>query len=114
MITRKNRGIDRRDSLGYKYGSIIAKLTFSETKFTPEIIDKLVTSTTDKRKGLEMLRKVIERFDITPKDVEQYTADVMITEMVEVRNISLKQKPFEKPIPISNFKRPINWDKKFF
>lgn len=113
MNTRKNRGVERRDVSSYKYGSIIAKLTFSETKFTPEVIDKLVTSTNDKRKGLEMIRKIIERFDLNSKDIEQYTTDTMIREMVEVRNIKLQEEDEDK-VAKPNWNKPSSWDKRYF
>ncbi len=81
----KNRGVNRRTK--FRNGMIVAKLSFSEVRVAPEVIDKLSGVINDKNIGLSMVKKIVERFDLTQEDLENLVEDSLIEEATRQRNL---------------------------
>ena len=100
---RSNRGIEREKE--YRSGSILAKLSFLEMKGTPELIDKSVSVINDKNQGIIMIKKIINRFNLTKKDINNAITNLMVEEGIRQRNINepIEWKRDEKGNIISPF-----------
>lgn len=76
-----NREVSRR-------GGVFAKLSFySQGNGGTQVIDKIVGAVNNKNVGLAMLQRILERFSITQKDIE----DIVTRSIVEQRSIPDKK-----------------------
>lgn len=103
----KNRGLERKNK--YRNGTILVRLTFSDIRIAPEIIDKISGRISEKEKGLLMINKIIERFDISLKDVNDFVYDVMKKEADFIRNIDRRSSAEKLREEVAT---PIKWKDK--
>ena len=88
-------------------GEIIAYLRFTEGDMIPRHIFTLRSKTTEKDKGIVMLRRIMNYFDLTVEDYQKEMEKVLIAEAYEQRHIDTEE---DKKPPITRRGRePINW-----
>jgi len=88
----KNRGVMKNSS---RIGEIIAWLRISEASMIPRPIYNNRAKSTEKDKGVDMIIKIKEIFNLSDNDVKEMTEKVLIDEAYEQRNIQKPNVPYK-------------------